>query len=125
VCQFFFIVYSEMAEGVSQRTNICCNPFGKPSHFLEKKFRQVSNWMILKSPLLTIGQKICLSCRKKLAQTCPLSPTPEPRETTPELVEFPNERSELLESPEERPESETDLAVVTPCGEELQLELSE
>lgn len=81
--------------------------------------------MIAKVPSLTHQQKICASCRKQLAQTSTPSPTPEPRETTPELVKSPDERSELLESPDEGPESETDPAVVTPCGEELQPEPSE
>ena len=116
-----------MAEGVSHWTNVCCNPFGKPSHFVrnKKQLRQVSNWMIEKVPSLTHGQKICASCRKQLAQTSTPSPTSEPRETTPELVESPDERSELLESPDEGPHSEPDPAVVTLCGEELQPEPSE
>ncbi len=113
-----------MAEGVSQWTNICCNPFGKPSHFVRNK-KQLHKLVIAKAPSLTHGQNICVSCRKQLAQTSTPSPTPEPRETTPELVEPPDERSELLESPDEGPESETDPAVVTPRGEELQPEPSE
>ena len=71
--------------------------------------------MIAKAPSLTHGQKICASCRKQLSQTSTPSPTPEPRETTPELVESPDEQSKLLESPDEGPE--TDPAAVTPSGE--------
>ena len=56
---------------------------------------------------------------QQLSQTSTSSPTPEPRETTPELVESPDEPSELLESLDEGPESETDPAVVIPRGEEL------
>ena len=77
-----------------------------------------------KSPTLTYGQKICTSCRKQLAQTSTPSPTPEPRETTPELVESPDEQSELWESPDEGPQSEIDPVVVTPHGDELQPETS-
>lgn len=40
-------------------------------------------------------------------------------------MESSDERFELLESPDEGTESETDPAVVTPCGEELQPETSE
>lgn len=98
-----------MAEGVSQCTNACCNPFGKPSHFVRNKeqLRPVSNWMTEKAPSLTHGQKICASCRKQLAQTNTPSPTPGPRVT-------------LVESPDEGLESETDLIENTPLGEELQ-----
>ena len=109
-----------MAEGVSQWTNICCNPFGKPSHYVrnKKQLQQVSDWMIRKVPTLTHGQKICASCRKQLSHTSSPSPTPEERRAT--TPESPVERSEFSD---ERPES--DPAVVTPPGEELETEPSE
>ena len=67
---------------------------------------------------LTHGQKICASCRKQLSHTSSPSPTPqERRATTPES---PVEGSEF---PDEGPES--DPAVVTPPGEELEPEPSE
>jgi len=69
------------------------------------------------------------SCRKIFAQTSTPSPTPKPRETTPEFVESPNICLEspniCLESPDEGPEVEIDPAVVTLCGEKIQLEPSE
>lgn len=111
-----------MSEDVSQWVNVCCNTFGKPSHFVrnKKQLQQVSNWMVAKNPLLTCRQKICASCRKQLAQTRTPSPTCIPRETTPELVESTDKQLELLESPDEGPESESDPTVVIPHGEELQ-----
>ena len=120
VCASGVVSYSEMAEGVSQWTNICCNPFGKPSHYVrnKKQLRQVSDWMITKVPTLTHGQKICASCRKQLSHTSSPSPTPEERRAT--TPESPVEGSEF---PDEGPES--DPAVVTPPGEELEPEPSE
>lgn len=78
-----------MAEGVSQWINVCCNPFGKPSHFVrnKKQLRSVSAEMIAKAPSLVHGQKICASCRKQLAQASTPFPAPEPIKTVPELVE--------------------------------------
>ena len=109
-----------MAESVSQWTNICCTPFGKPSHYVrnKKQLRQVSDWMITKVPTLTHGQKICASCRKQLSHTSSPSPTSEERRVT--TPESPVEGSEF---PDEGPES--DPAVVTPPGEELEPEPSE
>ena len=109
-----------MAEGVSQWTNICCNPFGKPSHYVrnKKQLRQVSDWMIKKVPTLKHDQKICASCRKQISHTSTPSPTPEEhRATTPESPVG------GYEFPDEGPES--DPAVVTPPGEELEPESSE
>ena len=37
MCQFIFTAYLEMAEGVSQWTNVCCNFFGKPIAILSEK----------------------------------------------------------------------------------------
>ena len=37
MCQFIFTVYLEMAEGVSQWTNLCCNYFGKSIAILSEK----------------------------------------------------------------------------------------
>ena len=52
---------------------MCCNPFGRPEHSSKRKnLRQVLPWMCEKLPSLTLGEKVCDDCRKKLAQI----PTP-------------------------------------------------
>jgi len=61
---------------------------------------------------------------KKLTKTSTPSHTSELRENRPEFVESPNERFEFLKSPDEGPESETDPALITTSGEEVQLEPS-
>ena len=54
-----------MAE--KQWTNSCCNPFNNPRH-KKTSLRPVLPWMCEKIPTLTLKQKICDSCRKKLAE---------------------------------------------------------
>ena len=55
-----------------QWTNSCCNPFNNPRHkkarHRKTSLRQVLPWMCEKIPILTLEQKICDSCRKKLAE---------------------------------------------------------
>ena len=46
----------------------CCNPFDIPGHSWSshnKKLRSVSAW---RAPQITIGSKICDTCRKKLSK---------------------------------------------------------
>ena len=52
----------------TQWANACCNPFNKPRH-KRTKLRPVLPWMCEKIPTLTLQNKICDSCRKKLAET--------------------------------------------------------
>ena len=60
----------------------CCNPFSLPRHnwsSRKKNLRLVSEWMCNKADI-SMGSKICDSCRKKLAKvpnldTLPMSPT--------------------------------------------------
>ena len=54
-----------MAE--KQWTNSCCNPFNNPRR-KKASLRPVLPWMCEKIPILTLEQKICDSCRKKLAE---------------------------------------------------------
>ena len=51
----------------TQWTNVCCNPFNKPRH-KRTKLIPVLPWMCEKVPTLTLQNKICDSCRKKLAE---------------------------------------------------------
>ena len=54
----------------SKWTNTCCNPFGISHHSSKKKnLRPAQPWMIKKVPIIKIGQKVCDSCRKKIAKT--------------------------------------------------------
>ena len=50
-----------------QWTNSCCNPFNNLRH-KKTSLRPVLPWMCEKIPTLTLKQKICDSCRKKLAE---------------------------------------------------------
>jgi len=57
-----------MAEGW---TNVCCNPFSKPAHYVgnQKQLRPVTDRMLAKAPIISRGQKICTSCRIELSKT--------------------------------------------------------
>ena len=49
-------------------TKKCCNPFNNPHHPASKKnLRPVLNWMCEKLPGLSLKQKVCDQCRKKLS----------------------------------------------------------
>ena len=50
-----------------QWTNSCCNPFNNPRH-KKTSLRLVLSWMCEKIPTLTLNQKICDSCRKKISE---------------------------------------------------------
>ena len=48
---------------------LCCNPFNEKGHNNHKKnLRPVSQWMIERKPFLTLSQKVCDKCRKKISQ---------------------------------------------------------
>ena len=47
--------------------NACCNPFAKATHSKKSKLRSVLPWMCEKMSTLTLEDKICDNCRKKLA----------------------------------------------------------
>ena len=47
--------------------NSCCNPFNNPTH-KKTSLRPVVPWMCEKIATLTLDQKICDSCRKKLLE---------------------------------------------------------
>ena len=52
----------------------CCNPFEIPGHTWSsrrKNLRPVIAWMRERSPHITIGMKICDTCRKKLSKELP------------------------------------------------------
>ena len=52
----------------------CCNPFNIPRHAWgtrKKNQRFVTEWMCEKAPNISIGSKICDTCRRKL-QTTPI-----------------------------------------------------
>ena len=49
--------------------NVCCNPFGKAKHsYMRNNLRPVLPWMCEKLSSLTLGAKVCDTCRKKLTQ---------------------------------------------------------
>lgn len=61
----------------SQWINCCCNPFELPNHASQRKgLRPVSEWMCEKAPKISMRDRICDSCRKKLAKVS-LSPSCE------------------------------------------------
>ena len=52
----------------------CCNPFDIPGHTWSsrrKNLRPVTAWMCERAPHITIGMKICDTCRKKLSKESP------------------------------------------------------
>ena len=51
----------------------CCNPFHQPNHSKKSNLRHVLSWMCEKQPNLTLDDKICDDCRKKLAKLPVLS----------------------------------------------------
>ena len=49
--------------------NVCCNPFERQDHSSRKKnLRPVSKWMCEKAPSISLREKICDDCRKKLSK---------------------------------------------------------
>ena len=53
------------------QTQSSCNPFGLPNHnwnTRKKNLRLVTSWMCERAPI-SMGSKICDSCRKKLSKT--------------------------------------------------------
>ena len=58
----------------------CCNPFDIPGHSWssrKKNLRPVTTWMCERAPQISIGSKICDTCRKKLSKEPPVL-IPEP-----------------------------------------------
>ena len=54
----------------------CCNPFGKKKHAVARKsLRPVSQWMCEQADTISMGMKICDSCRKKLKTSAPATVT--------------------------------------------------
>ena len=52
----------------------CCNPFDIPDHTSSsrrKNLRPVTAWMCERAPRITIGMKICDTCRKNLSKESP------------------------------------------------------
>ena len=64
----------------------CCNPFDIPGHnwsSRRKNLRPVTAWMCETAPHITIGMKICDTCRKKLSKESTKSVTSEVDPPTP------------------------------------------
>ena len=99
-----------MAEGW---TNVCCNPFGKPNHFVrnQRQLRVVKGWMCEKAPTIFEGQKICDSCRKELTK---MSSVMETSMACPESDSEPEKDFEPLQF-----ESCESVSVVNTCLETL------
>ena len=52
--------------------SVCCNPFGKKKHTVARKsLRPVSQWMCEQVDTISMGMRICDSCRKKLKKSAP------------------------------------------------------
>ena len=67
----------------------CCNPFDIPGHAWstrKKNLRPVTEWMCERAPNISIGSKICDTCRKKLSKKLPVLP-PEPDSPSVEAEE--------------------------------------
>ena len=62
----------------------CCNPFDIPGHMWKsrrKNLRPVTAWMYNRAPHISMGSKICDTCRKKLSESDmpnPLFSEPDP-----------------------------------------------
>ena len=68
----------------------CCNPFDIPGHAWssrKKNLRPVTEWMCERAPYISIGSKICDTCRKKLSKESPVL-TPEPDSPRPKAEEM-------------------------------------
>ena len=72
----------------------CCNPFDIPGHAWssrKKNLRLVTAWMCESAPHVSIGSRICDTCRKKLSKEPPvLIPEPlipEPDSPSPDAEE--------------------------------------
>ena len=67
----------------------CCNPFDIPGHSWSsrrKNLRPVTAWMCERAPQISIGSKICDTCRKKLSKEPPVF-IPEPDSPSSEAEE--------------------------------------
>ena len=67
----------------------CCNPFDIPGHSWSsrtKNLRPVTAWMCERAPQISIGSKICDTCRKKLNKEPPVL-IPEPDSPSSEAEE--------------------------------------
>ena len=67
----------------------CCNPFDIPGHSWSsrtKNLRPVTAWMCERAPQISIGSKICDTCRKKLSKEPPVL-IPEPDSPSSEAEE--------------------------------------
>ena len=54
--------------------NQCCNPFGITGHYWSsrgKNLRTVTQWMCERAPHISLGSKICDTCRKKVSKLIP------------------------------------------------------
>ena len=78
--QLYSIEFGELKLGEFVILNIvymaqsCCNPFDIPGHTWSsrrKNLRPVTAWMCERAPHITIGMKICDTCRKKLSKESP------------------------------------------------------
>ena len=68
----------------------CCNPFDIPGHAWsshKKNLRPVTERMCERAPYISIGSKICDTCKKKLSRESPVL-TPEPDSPSPEAEEI-------------------------------------
>ena len=73
--------------------NTCCNPFAKPRHSKRSKLRPVLPWMCEKKSTLTLDDKICDDCRKKLATMPSIESSQEDGEVDAESDVFEKEVS--------------------------------
>jgi hypothetical protein len=58
----------------------CCNPFDIPGHTWgsrRKNLRPVTAWMCERAPQISVGSKICDTCRKKLSREPVCNPEPD------------------------------------------------
>ena len=90
----------------------CCNPFDIPGHSWSsrtKNLRPVTAWMYERAPQISIGSRICDSCRKNLSKEPPyLNPEPDFPGSEPGLyVHSPEAVASLLADIGETPYSLT------------------
>ena len=96
----------------SQWRSTCWNPFNKSNHNAKRKnLRPVTRWMCEQAANISVGMRICDSCRKALTRTPPCLPEVESQPSVlPEQESSSQSGSPRRQSP--------------PCSEEHQFEAS-
>ena len=83
------VLFTTFEDILACMAHSCCNPFDIPGHAWstrKKNLRPVTEWLCERAPNISIGSKICDTCRKKLSKELPVLP-PEPDSPSVEAEE--------------------------------------